>query len=100
MPWRGPTVSSPLALAARLQSSVRALPSSGVSVGFAPPPGGTLAGVKLKVAPVVDPCRPKIDHVPIANMEHDDPVHPAPSATDRGACGCNRVQTLGFQDVC
>ncbi|GLJ50849.1 hypothetical protein SUGI_1083180 [Cryptomeria japonica] len=43
--------------------------------------------VHALVAPVVVPCRPKIDHVPVDNMEDDDPMHLVPSDTDQVARG-------------
>ncbi|GLJ46487.1 hypothetical protein SUGI_0979690 [Cryptomeria japonica] len=76
----GPGGSSPLASTARMQSFVEALTSSG-ECWVSLPPGGTLASVKLKVAPVADPCRPKI------GTEDGDLVHLAPSNTDWAARG-------------
>ncbi|GLJ34000.1 hypothetical protein SUGI_0683830 [Cryptomeria japonica] len=76
--------------------SAEALPSSRVSVGSAPLPRGTLASVKLKVAPVADSCKPK---VPIANTEDGDLVLSAPSDTDRVARGLGHVVVTMYKPL-
>ncbi|GLJ26342.1 hypothetical protein SUGI_0507350 [Cryptomeria japonica] len=85
----GSTEVSIRALAGGLRgsSSVRSLPSSGVGVGSAPTPGGSLVGMMLKDAPVAAPCKPKIVLVPVANTEDSDMVHSAPSDSNRAARG-------------
>ncbi|GLJ55983.1 hypothetical protein SUGI_1201830 [Cryptomeria japonica] len=83
--------SSPLVSYARLPPSVRALPSLGVGVEIAPPPGGTFVGVKMKVAHVAEPCRSKIDHAPVDNTADGDSLPSVPSVADRASRGLGPV---------